>query len=133
MIASVVGQEKRVGASTSVLPGYPDRSAYAGRSEALARASAFYYYVELGVEEEYACVGRGVAGQLATVVLVARRRPARCVQEERRSPGSGTGRWGTRRRKEDLKVLFQGVAVVGHALIGLAVLSELALYMVGLL
>jgi hypothetical protein len=30
-------------------------------------------------------------------------------------------------------VLFQGVAVVGHTLIGLAVLSELALYMVGLL
>jgi hypothetical protein len=30
-------------------------------------------------------------------------------------------------------VLFQEVAVVGHALIGLAVLSELALYMVGLL
>jgi hypothetical protein len=75
MIASVVGQEKRVGASTSVLPGYPDRSAYAGRSEALSRASAFFYYVELGVEEEYACVRRGVAGQLATVVLVARRRP----------------------------------------------------------
>src|SRR5215217_7518860 len=46
-----------------------------GRSEALSRASAFLYYVELGVEEEYACVGRGVAGQLATVVLVARRRP----------------------------------------------------------
>ena len=56
-------------------PGYPDRSAYAGRSEALSRASAFFYYVELGVEEEYACVGRGVAGQLATVVLVVRRRP----------------------------------------------------------
>jgi hypothetical protein len=75
MIASVVGQEKRAGASTSVLPGYPDRSAYEGRSEALSRASAFFYYVELGAEEEYACVGRGVAGQLATVVLVARRRP----------------------------------------------------------
>src|SRR5215210_6034650 len=73
MIASVVGQEKRVGASTSVLPGYPDRSAYEGRSEALSRASAFFYYVELGVEEEYACVGRGVAGQLATVGLVVRR------------------------------------------------------------
>ena len=66
---------------------------------------------------------------------VGGKKKARCVQEERRSPGSGTGRWGTRRsrRKEDLKVLFQGVAVVGHALIGLAVLSELALYMVGLL
>src|SRR5215210_9139372 len=75
MIASVVGQEKRVGASTSVLPGYPDRSTYEGRSEALSRASAFFYYVELGVEEEYACIGRGVAGQLATLVLVARRRP----------------------------------------------------------
>jgi hypothetical protein len=64
---------------------------------------------------------------------VGGKKKARCVQEERRSPGSGTGRWGTRRRKEDLKVLFQVVAVVGHALIGLAVLSELALYMVGLL
>ena len=64
---------------------------------------------------------------------VGGKKKGRCVQEEGRSPGGSTGRWGTRRRKEDLKVLFQGVAVVGHALIGLAVLSELALYMVGLL
>src|SRR5215210_4119269 len=38
MIASVVGQEKRVGASTSVLPGYPDQSPYAGRSVAAQAA-----------------------------------------------------------------------------------------------
>jgi hypothetical protein len=38
MIALVVGQEKRVGASTSVLPGYPDQSPYAGRSVAAQAA-----------------------------------------------------------------------------------------------
>jgi len=58
---------------------------------------------------------------------------ARCVPEEGRSPGSSTGRSGARRRKEYLAVLLRGVAVVGHALIGLAVLSALALYIVGLL
>ena len=64
---------------------------------------------------------------------VGGKKKARCVQEERRSPGGRTGRWGTHRRKEDLEVLVQGIAVVGQALIGLAVLSELALYIVGLL
>jgi len=64
---------------------------------------------------------------------VGGKKKARCVQEEGRSPGSSTGRGGTRRRKEHLEVFIQWVAVVGHALIGLAVLSELALYMVGLL
>ena len=58
---------------------------------------------------------------------------ARCVQEEGRSPGGSTGRSGARRRKEYLEVLITGVAVVGHALIGLAVLIALALYIVGLL
>ena len=58
---------------------------------------------------------------------------ARCVQEEGRSPGSSTGRSGAHPRNEYLAVLLYGAAVVGHALIGLAVLIELALYMVGLL
>ena len=64
---------------------------------------------------------------------VGGKKKARCVQAERRSPGGSTGHWGTHRRKEDLEVLVQGVAVVGHALIGLAVLSELALYIVRLI
>ena len=64
---------------------------------------------------------------------VSGKKKARCVQEERRSPGSSSGREETRRRAEHLEVLILWVAVVGHALIGLAVLSELALYMVGLL
>jgi hypothetical protein len=45
------------------------RSYLGGRREALSGASAFYYG-ELRVEEEYACIGRGVAGQLAIQVLV---------------------------------------------------------------
>jgi len=40
---------------------------------------------------------------------------------------------GAPRRKEYLEALILGVAVVGHALIGLAVLLALALYIVGLL
>ena len=64
---------------------------------------------------------------------VGGKKKARCVQEEGRSPGGSTSPWGTPRRKEYLDVLIKGIAVVGHALIGLAVLSELALYMVGLL
>ena len=64
---------------------------------------------------------------------VGGKKKGRCVQEERRSPGGSTGRWGTRRRKEDLEVLVQGVAVVRQALIGLVMLSELALYIVRLI
>ncbi len=64
---------------------------------------------------------------------VGGKKKARCVQEEGRSPGGSTSPWGTPRRKEYLELLIQGIAVVGHALIGLAVLSELALYMVWLL
>ena len=64
---------------------------------------------------------------------VAGKNKARCVQEERRSPGGSTSRSGARRRKEPLEVLIQGIAVVGHALIGLAVLIELALYIVRML
>ena len=48
-----------------------------------------------------------------------------------RSPGGSRGHRGTRRRKEYPEVLIQGIAVVGHALIGLALLVELALYIVG--
>ena len=40
---------------------------------------------------------------------------------------------GARRRKEYVEVLIQGLAVVGQALIGLAVLIALALYIVRLL
>ena len=58
---------------------------------------------------------------------------ARCIQEQGRSPGGSRGRGRTRRRKEYLEVLILWVAVVGHALIGLAVLVELALYIVRLL
>jgi len=64
---------------------------------------------------------------------VGSKKKARCVQEEGRSPGSSTGRSGAHPRNEYLAVLLYGAAVVGHALIGLAVLIELALYMVGLL
>ena len=64
---------------------------------------------------------------------VGGKKKARCVQEEGRSLGSSTGRWGARRRKEHLEVFIQWVAVVGHALIGLAVLVELALYIVRLI
>ena len=65
---------------------------------------------------------------------VGSKKKVRCVQEEGRSPGGSSGRsGGGRGRKEHLEVLILWVAVVGHALIGLAVLSELALYMVGLL
>jgi len=64
------------------------------------------------------------------------KKKARCVQEEGRegrSPGSSSGREETHRRAEHLEVLILWVAVVGHALIGLAVLVELALYIVRLL
>ena len=71
-----------------------------------------------------ACTNTAVGGE----------KRARCVREEgRRSPGGRSGRWGVRRRKEHLEVLIQWAAVVGHALIGLAVLVELALYIVRLL
>ena len=64
---------------------------------------------------------------------VGGKKKARCIQEQERSPAGSRGRWGTRRREEYLEVLILWVAVVGHALIGLAVFSELALYIVGLL
>ena len=57
----------------------------------------------------------------------------RCAQEGGRSPRGSRGRLGAPRRKEYLEALILGVAVVGHALIGLAVLLALALYIVGLL
>ena len=63
--------------------------------------------------------------------LIGGKKKARCVQEDGRSPGGSRGPWGTRRRKEYPEVLIQGIAVVGHALIGLALLVELALYIVG--
>src|SRR5215217_1741709 len=48
----------------------------AKRVKVLSRALAFFYYgCVWRVEEEYRCVGRGVAGRLALLVLVARRRP----------------------------------------------------------
>jgi len=67
---------------------------------------------------------------------VGGKKKARCVQEggrEGHSPGGGRDRLGARRRKEYVEVLIQWVAVVGHALIGLAVVIALALYIVGLL
>jgi len=64
---------------------------------------------------------------------VGSKKKVRCVQQEGRSPGGSSGRSGGRGRKEHLEVLILWVAVVGHALIGLAVLSALALYIVGLL
>jgi hypothetical protein len=64
---------------------------------------------------------------------VGGKKKARCVQEEGRSPGGSTSPWGTPRRKEYLDVLIKGIAVVGQALIGLALLIELALYMMRML
>jgi hypothetical protein len=64
---------------------------------------------------------------------VGGKKKARCVQEEGRSPGGSTSLWGTPRRKEYLELLIKGIAVVGHALIGLALLIELALYMMRML
>jgi hypothetical protein len=67
---------------------------------------------------------------------VGGKKKARCVQEEEeegRSPGGSTSPWGTPRRKEYLELLIKGIAVVGHALIGLALLIELALYMMRML
>ena len=64
---------------------------------------------------------------------VGGKKKARCVQEEGRSPGGSASPWGTSGRKEYLEVLIKGIAVVGHALIGLALLIELALYMMRML
>ena len=65
---------------------------------------------------------------------VGGKKKARCVQEEEgRSPGGSANPWGTSGRKEYLEVLIKGIAVVGHALIGLALLIELALYMMRML
>jgi len=84
------------------------------------------------LEEEYGCVGRGVAGQLAIIALVARRRLD--VYNKKGAPRVAVAAaLGGRGWKEHLEVLILWVAVVGHALIGLAVLSALALYIVGLL
>jgi hypothetical protein len=79
------------------------------------------------------CVRRERRSRTACNPGVGGKKKARCVQEERRSPSGSSGRWAARRRKKNLEVLLLWVAVVGHALIGLAVLSELALYIVGLL
>jgi hypothetical protein len=64
---------------------------------------------------------------------VGGKKKARCVQEEGRSPGGSANPWGTSGRKEYLELLIKGIAVVGHALIGLALLIELALYMMRML
>ena len=65
---------------------------------------------------------------------VGGKKKERCVQKEGRSPGgSSSHAGGGRGRKEYLEVLILWVAVVGQVLIGLAVLSALALYIVGLL
>ena len=70
----------------------------------------------------------------ACVTGVGGKKNARCAQEGGHSPGGSRGRsGGARRRKEYLEEHLQGIAVVGHALIGLAVLIALALYIVGLL
>ena len=61
------------------------------------------------------------------------KKASRCIQEEEHSPGGSTGRSGTRGRKEYLEVLLKCVVVVGHSLIGFALLIELALYIARLL
>jgi len=86
------------------------------------------------------CAAGGIAlicrerrSRTACDASVGGKKKARCVQEQGRSPGGDTSRRGAHRRKEYLEVLLKGIAVVGHALIGLAVLIELALYIVRLL
>jgi hypothetical protein len=79
-------------------------------------------------------VRRERRSRTACTTGVGGKKKARCVQKEGRSPAGRRGRsGGARRRKEYVEVVIQGLAVVGQALIGLAVLSVLALYIVRLL
>src|SRR5215217_3563697 len=105
---------------------------WGGRREALSRAWAFLYYGELGARGGV-WMRRERRSRTACNHSVGSKKKVRCVQQEGRSPGGSSGRSGGRGWEEHLEVLLQGVAVVGHALIGLAVLSVFALEIVGLL